>query len=282
MAQPIQIWKIGRLPTLLESIALPGVPKTLDDANRRLPEGGYTTFRTFYRFSILRLEDHFHRLEETAALAGQPVTLDQEQVCAALHEALARYPAENMRVRLTLDLRDVPGTVYILIEELRVPSPEAYQRGVRVVTRSLHRDNPKAKLTGFITQAADVRQGLPRGVNEAVMVGEDGLALEGLSSNFFAVKDGLVWTAEKGVLAGITRAMALEVIRERQIPLRLEGISAEALPCLDEAFLTSASRAVLPVVSIDGAAVGGGQPGRLTREIMQGYQALIDRELVRV
>ncbi len=254
-------------------------PISLDDATRRLPSGGYTTFRTFDRFRVLRLNNHFNRLEETARLASSPVHLDRARFIQALHQAISLYPAQDMRVRVILDLEQQPGTIFILIDALHTPKLSDYQNGVKVVTRRLQRNNPKAKLTNFIETAAAVRRELPDGVNEAVMVGADNQLLEGLSSNFYAVKDGAIWTAEKDVLSGITRSLVFDVVRDAGIPLRLEGVRLEELASLEEAFITSASRAVLPVTEIDGQPVGSGRPGPITNQLMRGYQALLEKEL---
>lgn len=283
MDKTIQIWRVNGRPestdTAAEEIVLQPEPVSLDDASRRLPGGGYTTFRTFGHTQVLELADHFARLEETARLAGHPLRLARARVRLALRQALEAYPAEEARVRVTLDLEKDPGALYLLVEPLHTPPAQAYEQGVRVVTHKMQRQNPKAKLTRFIETASAVRQTLPTGVNEAVMIGEDGRVLEGLSSNFFAVKDGIVWTAEEGVLSGITRSMVLELIRCEGIMLRLDELRAEDLPTLDEAFITSASRAVLPVTEMDGRPVGSGLPGPITQKLLHGYQQQIAAHL---
>jgi branched-chain amino acid aminotransferase len=280
MGNDIVIWRIDKtLEPAVEEIELQPLPASLDDATERLPGGGYTTFRTFDRFRVLRLASHYNRLEETAQLVGKSVHLDREQIGRSLRCVLSSYPARDMRVRIILDLEDRPGCVYLLVAALQTPALVDYQNGVRVVTRRLQRDNPKAKLTGFIETASVVRKDLPQGMNEALMVGLDGHVLEGLSSNFFAVHNGDIWTAEKGVLSGITRSLVLEVIEDAGIPLHLEGIHFDDISHLEEAFITSASRAVLPVTEIDGKPVGNGRPGPVTKRLMSGYQDRLEREL---
>ncbi len=212
MGTEVAVWKLGaeKEDSGLERLALQA--SSLDDGTRQLPSGGYTTFRTFHQKQVLRLQDHFDRLEETARLAGKSLRIDQERVRAALGTVVEAYPAEEKRVRVILDLVNAVGAFYFLVDSLHVPPSEAYHQGVRVVTRQMQRHNPKAKVTSFIETAEKVRETLPEGVNEAVMIGEDGHMLEGLSSNFFVVRDGTVWTAEQGVLSGITRTIVIDVI----------------------------------------------------------------------
>jgi branched-chain amino acid aminotransferase len=102
--------------------------------------------------------------------------------------------------------------------------------------------------------------------------------LEGLSSNFFAVHQGTLWTAGEGVLAGVTRSLVLDCIRRLQLPLRLEALHRDALPELQEAFLTSSSRGILPVRSIDTNEIGKECPGPLTRQLMQAFELIIDEK----
>src|SRR5690554_2549615 len=119
MGKWIAAWKIapGSDPVEAPEIASAG---NIDEITARLP-GGYTTFRTFGKFRVLRLGEHFARLEETARLAGRPITLDRAAITAALHRALEAFPAEEARARLALDLEQSPGTVYLLLQTLRVP-----------------------------------------------------------------------------------------------------------------------------------------------------------------
>ncbi len=276
----IAVWRTDSSGEAIEEFHIEREPQTLDEATALLPSGGYTTFRTFGRFRVLRMESHFDRLEETARLAGKELRLSRDQMKRALFYALSKYSAKEMRVRMIVDLELQPGMVYILVASLHAPEDSAYQQGVRIVTLPLHRNNPKAKLTSFINTASVARQDLPAGINEAVMIGADGCCLEGLSSNFFAIKDGIVWTAEEGVLSGITRALILEIIHEENIPLKMEGIHSSQLPHLDEAFISSASRAVLPVTEIDGRPVGSGQSGPISRQLLEKYLNRIEADLV--
>jgi branched-chain amino acid aminotransferase len=105
-----------------------------------------------------------------------------------------------------------------------------------------------------------------------------GQVLEGSSSNFFALLNGVLRTAGDGVLAGVTRGIVLEAAKGL-LPIVTEPISLNDMPNLREAFITSISRAVLPVVAIDAEVVGSGVPGPYTREIIQRFNARLEREL---
>jgi branched-chain amino acid aminotransferase len=279
MGREIGVWRLTLARSMtVEPVVLPSNPASLDEATRLLPGGAYTTFRTFSGNRVIRFSDHLARLEETARLAGKPTNISQVSLQQALRQVFSTCSGGDKRVRIVLDLEQEPGEVFILMEPLVVPGPPAYEHGVKVVTRQMQRQNPKAKLTGFIEAASTVREHLPEGINEALMVGQDGLVLEGLSSNFFAVRNNVVWTADEGVLSGITRSMVIKVIHEFRIILQSEPVHYNELQTIDEAFLTSASRAVLPVSEIDGEPVGSGKPGPITQQLLKGYLDLVEAE----
>jgi hypothetical protein len=90
MGNNIIIWKAGATRAAgLSKLDLIGSGESLNQVTRRLPEGGYTTFRTFGKHKVLRLSDHYNRLEETAALAGISLCLDREWISHLLRTALA-------------------------------------------------------------------------------------------------------------------------------------------------------------------------------------------------
>ena len=107
------------------------------------------------------------------------------------------------------------------------------------------------------------------------MLDSAGRILEGTGTNFWAVREGVVYTAGEGVLEGITREILLQLVAELDIPLRLEAVSSADIATLDEAALSGSSRALLPVVSIAGQTVGDGRPGPVTRRILAAYNAFV-------
>jgi len=279
---PPSVWKVLSQPgqVSLEPVVLPEGARSLDDASACLPGGAYTTLRTYTGTKALRFGDHIHRLEETAQLAGCTVRLDERSLRMALRGLLIGCPkGQDMRIRITLDLERAPGDIYLSVEPLFVPPPQAYQQGVRMITCDLQRQLPKAKLTRFIDHSGPLRRSLPLEVNEAVMLDAEGRLLEGLSSNFFAVMEGVVWTAEEGVLSGITRSLVIECAQRAGLPLRLEPRRYADLPAFEEAFITSSSRGLLPVRQIDQTVIGTTCPGPMTRALMDTYSTVLEEQI---
>jgi branched-chain amino acid aminotransferase len=97
--------------------------------------------------------------------------------------------------------------------------------------------------------------------------------LEGTSSNFYALLDGTVVTAGEGVLEGITGQIVRELIAARGVPLRFERLAVESLADCSEAFITSSSREVVPVSSVDGVPIGSGEPGNFATSLRREFRA---------
>ena len=111
-----------------------------------------------------------------------------------------------------------------------------------------------------------------RGVDDAWMV-EDGFVTEGTSNNAYIVKDGRIITRalSNDILHGITRAAVLRFAAEAQMQVEERSFTIHEAQAADEAFITSASAFVMPVVEIDGAAVGTGQVGPVATRLREIY-----------
>ena len=100
---------------------------------------------------------------------------------------------------------------------------------------------------------------------------EDGVITEGTSSNAYIVKDGVIITRElsNSILAGVTRRVLFALAAEKGVKIEERAFTPEEAYAADEAFLTSASNFVLPIVEIDGKRIGGGQPGPVGRRLRE-------------
>jgi branched-chain amino acid aminotransferase len=252
---------------------------TLDKASLLIPKGAYTTFRTFENTKVLRFDGHINRLENTARLAGHEFHIDKEWLAKEIASLLISMNGNNSRVRLTIDLELNPGELYIFISPLIVPPQKAYEDGVGALTCEMKRDNPKAKLSGFINDVEDIKSTLSNQFNDVLMLEKNGDILEGLSSNFFCVIDNTLITPNQGVLDGITRQLILEIADRDGVPVQFRSANIAEVSSFQEAFITSSSRGVLPIVQIGRTSIGNGKPGKLTKILSKLYLERIREEL---
>ncbi len=251
----------------------------LDDASQKLSGGVYTTFRTYQHNKALHLLDHFDRLEHSVKLQGRDLVLPRIALCNALREIINLYPASDIRFRIHCSLLPETHRFYVMAEPF-TPYPEAlYDNGVKAITLEMQRENPASKATNFIDLTDEIRKNKPAGVNEYLMIGSDQTVLEGMSSNIFIVVDRTIWTAEKGILPGITRQMVLKVISGLKLNINFKGFPAKKLLSIDEMFITSASRGVMPVTNIDEVPVGNSLPGPITQLIRSEFDKQLQSEL---
>ena len=115
-----------------------------------------------------------------------------------------------------------------------------------------------------------------RGADTSCVVDAHGNVAEGPGFNVFMVKDGVVRTADRGVLEGISRRTAIELCERLRIPLRVGPVPVAELEQADEVFLTSTGGGVLPIAKVDGKPVGSAFPGPITQRLHDAYWALHD------
>jgi len=241
--------------------------------------GVYTGLRTFRHDRFLWLEAHLARLDANIAALGWDYALDHGVVRRGLHAVVTAFPAGDARVRLDV-LAAGPVDERIVCELTpRVPVPaEFLAAGVGIATtRALERRRPRIKTSSFIEE----RKPYPlqdQECYEHVMLSADGRLLEGTSSNFFGARDGVLLTSGEDVLEGITRKVFLFLADRAGISVDLAGVRLSEVATLDEAFITSSSRGLVPVRAIDGRGVGDGVPGPVARRLLRDYEVLAEHE----
>lgn len=243
--------------------------------------------RTAGRVPLL-FDAHLERLERSAAALGIAAPCRSEIEQAAL-AAIARVKAPECYLRIIvtrgagpMDLdpaaADVPRLLAIA-RPLRLPDPGLYRDGVAVATVSERRNGSglvlaAVKSSNYLSSVLALRAARERGAYEALMCDPSGCISEGASSNFFSVAAGQVHTPplSLGLLAGVTRAAVMDLAGAAGTSVVETPFGVEAALAADEAFLTSSIRGILPVVRLDGKAIGSGRPGPVTRLLMERYR----------
>jgi len=297
----IRTWRITTAAT--EEINFPDMT-SLDAITRLLPdpEGYYSTFRTFDGCTrVLGLTAHFQRLYEPVPTSEVSESFLRRQ----LFTLLEPYRPKEARVRVMMTKQ---GQVYIAVEPLRSLPRAVYETGVRVETTEIRRETPLLKSTAFISASDSERKHITQeGIFEALLV-KNGNILEGMTSNFFYVKydraakspqgernepkanldeartssalrsaqrDAILYTAQDNILLGITRKTVIDVSRGRGVEVKYESLKQDRLAVVDEAFITSSSRGIVPVIRIDDVTIGQGRPGSITKELSAAYDQYV-------
>jgi branched-chain amino acid aminotransferase len=238
---------------------------------------GYGIF-DFFRtrdFVPLYLEDYlnrFYRSAEAMALQGLP---SREDLRSAILELIERNGIPDAGVKLILTggyspdaYHPVVGNLAITEHELHLPSADQVNKGIAIITHEYRREFSDVKTINYLTGVW-----LQRRVKESnaadVLYHRDGAVSEFPRCNFFLVTpDGVLATPDTWVLPGITRMRVLEVAAAIGRP-EIRRVSLSEVFEAKEAFLTSTTKRILPIISVDGKPVGSGVPGSLTRNLIQ-------------
>jgi len=170
--------------------------------------------------------------------------------------------------------KDLKPTVFVMASELVPPSAELVRSGARAIVlpdyRWLRCDIKSTSLLGncmLRTLAAD------EGCAEAILV-RDGELTEASASNVFVVKNGTVLTPPKShlILPGITYDVVLEILRANAIAHEVRPVAEGELRSAEEIWITSSSREVLAITTLDGKPVGSGKPGPVGERVHALYQ----------
>jgi branched-chain amino acid aminotransferase len=256
-------------------------------------EGVYETLRTYNGQPFL-FDRHMRRLRNSADMLALPVPLTDAQIDARFRETmraagLGEAPDREAYIRilvtrgigeLTYDPAACPTPSIVVIVKPNVPpSAEAFARGVRVSLVGVVRNhpgsvNPLIKSNNLLNNALAMQQAFTRGGFEGVMRNYRGELAECTQSNLFVVKNGVALTPpiDAGLLPGITREFLFEVGAENHITVREQVLHDDDLFGADEAFLTSTTREVVPIVQVDDRKVGSGLPGPITGALLDGFR----------
>ena len=252
-------------------------------------EGVYETIRTYNKVPFL-LDRHARRLRASAERLRLPVPFDDralagwidDTMAAAgeLREAYIRVLLTRGVGELTYDLGSTPApSLVIIVKPLDEPPARVEQDGVAISLVGILRNhpgsvNPIIKSNNLLNNAMAMQEANQRGAEEALMCNYRGELAECSQSNFFLVRGGAALTprSEAGLLEGITRAFLFEIGREAGVEVREATLYPADLDGADEAFITSTTRELSPVVRIDDRVIGSGRPGPVTRQLLQTYR----------
>jgi branched-chain amino acid aminotransferase len=253
-------------------------------------EGIYETLRT-YNGRLFLFDRHMRRLRNSARLIDLTLPFTDDELAAPIRDTIAAANLDGgeayVRVlvtrgvgELTYDPKATPTPSWVIIVKPLVPLPaETYQRGVKVVFVDVVRNhpqsvNPMIKSNNLMNSALAAQQALKRGGFEAVMRNYRGELTECTQSNLFIVKNGAALTPplEAGLLPGITREFLFEIGREIGVDVREQVLRDDDLLTADEAFLTSTTRELLPIVAVDDRKIGNGSPGDVTRKLLNAFR----------
>lgn len=254
----------------------------IDERGHNFGDGVYEVIRV-YQGAPFKMREHLVRLEKSAEAILLTMNYTIEELEALIAEGLAKTGLQEASVYLQVTrgiakrvhlFPDVPASTTMTIRPAADISDTVREQGVNVALVDDERwKNCYIKSLNLLPNVVAKQKAKDAGYYEAVFV-RDGVVLEGSSCNIFLVKDGVLITppANRYILHGITRATLLDIAKEIGLRVEEKEFGTDLLLSAEEAFLTSTSMEVMPVVEVDGKQIGNGKPGDISMKLLKSYR----------
>ena len=261
-------------------------------------DGVFEGIRSYNRL-VFKLKEHIDRLFESAHSILLEIPLAPQQMIKAIVSTLKTNKLKDAYIRvvvtrgegdLGLDPRKCKGNanVIIITDKIVLYPAKLYREGLEIITVPTVRNlpealNPQIKSLNYLNNILAKIEAANCGYQEAIMLDSMGYVAECTGDNIFIVKRGELYTPPQcmGTLRGITRDTILDIARKKHIACHEHVITRHEVYISDEAFLTGTAAEVIPVVKVDGRAIGAGRPGKTTSMLMQEFKKLTKKEGVR-
>jgi len=244
-----------------------------------------------YDGRIFRLDEHLDRLYDSARAIALDIPQTRDELIDLLQEGVSRVKLEDAYIRLviTRGVGDLginpqkcpkPSTIAI-IDAIKMWAPEKYENGLVMITAGTpipHRESlsPRVKSLNYLPHVLAKIEANNAGADDALMLDPSGHVCEGTGMNLWVVKKGVLRTPppSAGILLGITRGVIFELAAAGGYPAREEMLNRYDLYTADEVFLCGTGAEVAPIRQLDGRAIGDGQTGPITKDLMRRFRAL--------
>jgi D-alanine transaminase len=237
---------------------------------------------------LIDLDPHFDRLKRSLGELDIDAPMSRQALTFILKEVVRRNRVRNGIVYLQITRGVAPRDHQFPVDPsaavvvtARNAAPKAAQReaGIGVITTpDIRWKRCDIKTVSLLPNVLAKQKAVEAGAYEAWQIDEEGNVTEGSATNAWIVtKDGEIVTrhTDDAILSGVTRLAVLELAKRDGIALIERPFSLEEAKAAKEAFLTSTTSNVMPVIEIDGSPIGNGHPGTVTRALSELYERFV-------
>ena len=257
----------------------------IEDRGYQFADGVYEVCEVA-RGVIVDMTRHLDRLDRSLRELEIAWPMSRRTLEIAIHEVIRRNRVSDglvyLQVTRGVASRDhvfpadaKPAIVITAKRTDRGTLARRWESGVKVITVPENRwERVDIKTIGLLPNVLAKQKAKLAGALEAWFVGADGVVLEGASTNAWIVtKDGVLVTrpADHGILRGVTRTTVFDVARKEGLSIEERGFTVEEALGAREAFITSATTVVMPVVEIDGRVIANGHPGSVSMTLRKAF-----------
>jgi branched-chain amino acid aminotransferase len=245
-----------------------------------------------YSGNVFRLDAHLKRLFESAQSIMLKIPYTQEEMTQLIVDTIRKNELDSAYIRvvvsrgkgnLGLDPSSCPmPTVIIIAEQLALYPKEFYEQGIKIASVPSRRNrpdvlSPQVKSLNYLNNILVKLEANQAGVQEALMLNDQGYVTEGSADNIFIVKNGVIYTPPVylGALEGITRNAIIDVARAKGYEVKESPFTRHDVYVADEVFLTGTAVEVIAVIAVDGREISGGKPGNVTNDLLEEFRKIV-------
>lgn len=245
-----------------------------------------------YSGNVFRLENHLKRLYESAHSIMLAIPYTLEEMTQIIVETIRINELRSAYIRVVVSRG--PGNlgldpsscsmprVIVIAEELSLYPKELYERGLKVGSVATRRNrpdvlSPQIKSLNYLNNILVKLEANQAGVDEALMLNDQGYVTEGSADNIFIIKNGIIYTPPVylGALEGITRNAIIELARKNGYEVMEQPFTRHDVYIADEVFLTGTAVEVIAVNEVDTRQIKDGKPGPITNHLLSEFRNLV-------
>lgn len=247
-----------------------------------------------YSGRIFRLDEHLDRLYDSAKTIDLKASISKDEMAKAINETCKKNNLKDAYIRpiisrgigdLGLDPRKcAKSSIFIIATEWGAMYGDLYEKGLKAITVSVRRNPaealpPNVKSLNYLNNIMAKIEANYKGGDEAIFFDTNGYVCEGSGDNIFVIKNGVIITPPTlNNLRGITRMVALEIANSLGITVLERNMGYYDLYSADEVFVTGTAAEIAPITWIDGRDIGTGKPGPVTRQCMEQFKIVVQKE----
>jgi len=245
-----------------------------------------------YNGLVFKLKEHIDRLYRSAHTIMLQIPVTKEEMIRIVLETLRKNNLKDAYIRLVVtrgvgDLGLNPRkcakpTIIVITDTISLHKGEAKEKGVTAMLSWVKRDPVDAttheiKSLNYLNSILAKIEANISGVDEAICLDKNGFICEGVAENIFIVKNGRLFTAPSytGALPGITADAVTELARKLGYEVAEKNITPYELFNANEVFFTGTAAEIVPVKEINKRLIGNGNPGPVTRKLMEEFSKMV-------
>ncbi|WP_153461840.1 branched-chain-amino-acid transaminase [Sediminibacillus terrae] len=251
-----------------------------------------------YAGNVFKLDEHLQRLFESARSILLEVPYTKEELTQIIVDTIRKNQLEDAYIRVVVSrgsgnlgldpLNCSEPRLVVIAEALALFPKELYERGLRMGSVASRRNrpdvlSPQIKSLNYLNNILVKLEANQAGVDEALMLNDQGYVTEGSADNVFVVKDDIIITPPVylGALEGITRNAIIDLAKENGYTVKETPFTRHDVYVADEVFLTGTAVEVIAVVEVDGRKINDGRPGRITNQLLKEFWKVVTNDGVK-